>query len=91
MRRRVTRIAVGQAAKVCALLYAILGLIVAPFFVFVAMTSPVETGFGPGFALALPIVYGVFGYIMTALMCAMYNIVARQVGGIEVEVSGDVG
>jgi hypothetical protein len=50
--------------------------------------SPKETGFGTGFALALPIIYGVCGFIFTAIGCAIYNFVAGLVGGIEVELDG---
>jgi hypothetical protein len=30
--------------------------------------------------------YGVIGWIMTAIMCALYNFVAGRIGGIRVEV-----
>jgi hypothetical protein len=50
-----------------------------------AMLSPKEAGFGTGLALALPILYGVLGFIFTAIGCALYNLVAGWVGGIEVE------
>ena len=61
------------------------GLIFVPFFLFAAAFAPKETGFGTGVALALPILYGVCGFIFTAIACAIYNFVAGFVGGIEVE------
>ncbi len=41
--------------------------------------------FGFGFALVFPLIYGVGGFLFTALGCAIYNMVAGWVGGIEVE------
>ena len=36
--------------------------------------------------LAAPVMYGVFGFIFGIISAALYNLVARWVGGIEVEV-----
>ena len=39
-----------------------------------------------GFGIFMPIVYGVMGFIFGILMAAIYNLIARWIGGIEVEV-----
>jgi hypothetical protein len=83
--QRIRRFGIGQTAKVVAALYALMGLIFVPFALIAAAFSPRETGFGTGFALALPILYGVFGFIFTAIACAIYNFVAGYVGGVEVD------
>ena len=88
MAQRIRRFGVGQTAKVVALLYAIMGLIFVPIVLIVSMLSPNKSQFGTGFALVLPIIYGVSGFIITALSCALYNFVAGLVGGIEVELDG---
>ena len=36
--------------------------------------------------IGLPIVYGVMGFIMGAIMALVYNIFSGMVGGIEMEV-----
>ena len=82
---QIRRFGVGQTAKVVGALYALMGVVFVPFVLIAAMLSPDKSGFGPGFALALPIIYGVFGFIFTAIGCAIYNFVAGLVGGIEVE------
>jgi hypothetical protein len=84
MVHRLSRFSVGQTAKVLGLLYGLMGLIILPFFLIPVMRSPEEYGFGIGFALALPILYGLFGYVFTAIGCALYNWVAGKVGGIEI-------
>lgn len=88
MPQQIRRFGVGQTAKVVATLYVLMGLVFVPIFLIAAKFSPKETGFGPGFALALPIIYGVLGFIFTAIGCAIYNFVAGLVGGIEVELEG---
>lgn len=79
---------VGQTAKVVGALYALMGLVFVPIVLIASMISPDKSGVGPGFALALPVIYGVLGFIFTAIGCAIYNFVARFVGGIEVELDG---
>jgi hypothetical protein len=83
--QRIRRFGIGQTAKVVAVLYALMGLIFVPFFLVASAFAPRESGMGTGFALALPILYGVFGFIFTAIACAIYNLVAGYVGGIEVD------
>lgn len=34
----------------------------------------------------MPIIYAVMAFLMTALWCWMYNVVAKRIGGIEIEV-----
>ena len=85
MAQQIRRFGIGQTAKVVAVLYALMGLLFLPFFLAAAAFAPRETGFGTGFALGLPIIYGVVGFIFTAIACAIYNFVAGFVGGIEVE------
>jgi len=84
MVQRLSRFSVGQTAKVLGLLYALMGLIFLPFVMIPIAMSPQDFGFGIGFALVVPILYGVFGFIFTAIGCALYNWVAGKVGGIEI-------
>ena len=88
MPQQIRRFGVGQTAKVAGVLYGLMGLVFVPVVLIISMVSPDEAGFGPGFALALPIIYGVLGFIFTALGCALYNLVAGWVGGVEVELDG---
>jgi hypothetical protein len=83
--QRIRRFSIGQTAKVLGVLYALMGVIFLPIFLLAALFSPTETGFGVGFALALPIIYGLIGFIFTAIGCALYNWVAGMVGGVEVQ------
>ena len=82
---QIRRFGVGQTAKVVGVLYALIGVVLVPFILIAAMYSPNKSGLGPGVALALHIIYGVAGFVFTAIGCAIYNFVAGLVGGIEVE------
>lgn len=85
MSQRIRKFGVLQTAKVVAVLYALMGLVFVPVFLIVSMFSPNKDGIGTGFALVMPILYGVLGFVFTAIACAIYNFVAGLVGGIEVE------
>lgn len=39
------------------------------------------------FFLFVPILYGVGGFVLTAFLCAIYNWVARRIGGIAIELA----
>jgi Transmembrane domain of unknown function (DUF3566) len=39
-----------------------------------------------GFGIFMPVMYGVMGFIFGILMAVIYNLVARWIGGIEVDV-----
>ncbi len=39
-----------------------------------------------GFGIFMPVIYGVMGFIGGIIMAALYNLTARWIGGIEVEV-----
>ena len=87
------RFGILSVAKIAALLYAILGLIAGLFTaLFSALFSAVGgdgalLGLGLGFfsIIVFPIFYGVLGFISAVIGVALYNLLARWVGGIQVE------
>ena len=85
MAQRIRRFGVGQTAKVLGVLYALMGLVLVPIFLIAARFSPDGSQFGTSFALAIPVIYGIVGFIFTAIGCLIYNLVAGWVGGVEIE------
>ena len=93
-KRRIKRIAPLQLGKMLAVLYGIMGLLFIPFFLImsaVATQMPPEQrvgmmAFGAGFALCMPVIYAALGFVFGALGALIYNLVAKWIGGIEVEV-----
>ena len=89
MIRRITRIAPWQAGKFFAVMYFILGLVFAIPFALIALLSSSATGqrpFGVGFAIALPFLYALGGLIIVPIVCWIFNLVAKLVGGLDIEV-----
>src|SRR5579872_886282 len=89
---RLLSVRVFSAAKVTALLYGILGLLIAPFLLLgpgLAMMggSSRPAGFaGVIFVVAfVPLGYALVGFVSGALMAFLYNAIAHAVGGIELE------
>lgn len=87
---------VFSAAKVNALLYGVLGLLVAPFLLLgpgmamVGGSRPAGFGGVVLFAIFLPLFYAICGFIAGAVFAFLYNAIARAIGGIEVELAGAV-
>ena len=91
VKHRIRRVAPLQVAKVMGIMYAIAGLLFAPFFALAWRAAPEAQGFGTGFVFALPFLYGILGFVFTAIAAAVYNMVAGWVGGIEVELEAGAG
>lgn len=91
----IRRVGVFSLAKVSGALYAVLGLLIGAcislFSVIGSSFAPKDSAFGGmifGVAaiVVVPIFYGVLGFIMSAIMAAIYNLIASWVGGVEIEV-----
>jgi hypothetical protein len=95
----INRVGPLSVAKLAGMLYAILGLIFGAIISLIALAggmaaSADEPGaaaagviFGAGAVIVLPILYGCLGFVMTLLMAALYNMTARIVGGVQIDVS----
>ena len=88
-----------SVAKTLAVLYAIIGFIAGGFIslfsmVGAAFAESAGSALGPLFGvaaiIALPIFYGLFGFIGGLIMAAVYNVVASMTGGIEFEIAPKV-
>ncbi len=75
-----------QTSKVIAALYFVLGLCFAVIVVIVsAVTHRGPRHAGLLFLVGAPIFYGAAGFVLGAIVCWLYNAVARRIGGIEIE------
>ena len=97
----IKRIAPLSCAKVIGVLYLILGFIIGAFVSLFALLGGLfgrasQTGntsallggaiVGVGAIVMFPILYGAIGFIGSLIAAALYNVLARAVGGIEIEV-----
>ncbi|HEX2721824.1 MAG TPA: hypothetical protein VHM24_02835 [Gemmatimonadaceae bacterium] len=87
MAQRIRRFGIGQTAKMLGVLYALIGVVLIPIFIIATSFTPGGSTYGMGFAIALPLLYGIIGFVFTAIACAIYNMVAGWIGGIEVELA----
>jgi len=96
--RKIKRFEPVSVMKIAAIGYAILGLIEGAIFAVVFSAMPFASPDSPGFPRALgplfgvgsliffPIMFAVIGAIFGGLGAVIYNVTARFVGGIQVEV-----
>jgi hypothetical protein len=86
-------VGVLSVAKIMGMVQACLGLVFAPFFLLIGVLgsmagqqkTPFAGMFGIFFALFMPILYGVIGFVSGALGALLYNLFAKWVGGFELE------
>jgi len=95
---RIRGVGVLSAAKMGAILYAGIGLVVGALVACVSLVGGFaalanQQGgagafgalFGVGAVVFFPILYGVFGCIGAMIVSLLYNLAARAVGGLEIE------
>ena len=82
-----------QCGKVGGALYAFMGFLVGALFALMAgilgpslSQVPFAGSFGIAALIVLPIIYGIIGFIMCVIMAAVYNLIAKWVGGLQIEV-----
>ena len=92
---RIRRFGIIKTATMVAVLYMVgIAIFAIPFaLLFSAVGSAIPAGAGPSidasgiimFALLLIVGYGIGTWVLTAIACALYNLVARWVGGVEMQ------
>lgn len=94
---QIKRIGVKQTAKVAAVCYFLISLVfVLPIGIVTLLLGSSSKGsagfpaiFGGVFLLVLPVIYAVLGFVMVAISAALYNFVAKHVGGVEIELNSE--
>lgn len=95
---RLKSVGVLSCAKMFGVLYGCMGLIFIPFALIGGMFGILshQTGGAMGGAALLvlavlaPVIYGVMGFLLGALTAWVYNLVAKWMGGIELELQGPI-
>jgi len=87
MKKQLTRISIKQSSKIAAALYVILGLLYTLIGIPMIIFGGTELRIMGIVYLFMPVIMGIIGYIFFALFCAIYNALAKKLGGIEVEVT----
>lgn len=93
-RRRIKRIGAMQLGKLSAVLYGLMGLLFIPIFALSMLTAGSSqseqaipfAAIGIVGIFLFPILYAVMGFVIGVIGALLYNLAAKWVGGIEVEV-----
>jgi hypothetical protein len=83
MKIRVKRIAPLQAGKMLAGIYALFALMVIPFLLVASFTGGAQIPIF--FAVGMPLLYIVVGFVGGIIGAAFYNVVANSLGGFEID------
>lgn len=100
IKKRLVRIGPMQLGKMLGALYGAMGLIFIPFFGIFALAGAFAprnasmppfshaafAGFGIIAMILFPLIYAVMGFMIGIVGAAIYNLFAKWIGGIEVEV-----
>ena len=86
MKQQVARLSPHQNGKVFAILMAVCVLVFTVPMTLVAMALESGKASPPWqLLLVIPVIYLVFGYVMVAVSCAVYNFMFKYIGGLEFE------
>ena len=93
----ITRVNALSVAKVAAVLYAGMGLLIGALFSLIGMVgigaalADQEGGrfagalFGVGAIIFMPFCYGIIGFIFSFIAASLFNVAAGMTGGVEIE------
>jgi hypothetical protein len=87
MKRRITRISILQSSKVATALYFIIGFIYTVIGIPMIIFGSKQLQVMGTIYLFMPIVLAIFGFIFFAIAAALYNLLAKWLGGFEIEVA----
>jgi hypothetical protein len=85
MKIQISRISIGQTAKVVGAVHAVLGspILLLGIVRVVTRSAPSAIDVSPIWLFLSPFLYGLCAYILALMMCLIYNFVARYFGGVE--------
>jgi hypothetical protein len=85
-KKRITSISIHQTSKVLTILFVAIGLVFIPIGVLFILAGYVGMGI---IYVLMPFIYGIIGYPYVAMMCWVYNLIAKNVGGVEFTVEDE--
>jgi hypothetical protein len=85
MKIQISRISIGQTAKVVGAVHAVLAspLLLLGMIGLLTRSTPFTSVVSPIWLFLSPFIYGLGAYILGLMMCLIYNFVARYFGGVE--------
>lgn len=85
MKKQITRISILQSSKIVTALYVVLGLFYTIPGVFMIVLGGEKLRIMGGVYCVMPVLMAIFGFIFFAISAAIYNLLAKWLGGLEFE------
>jgi len=87
MKIKLKKIEPLKAGYVSGLLYLLISvIIIVPFTLLGSIVGTKENVLGMFVVIIIPIIYGIVGFLGGLITAALYNFVAKNIGGLEIEV-----
>jgi hypothetical protein len=84
MTKRINHVAPLQLGIVLAALYGAISLLIVPFLILASVLAPSGTkGLPIVFIIVFPVLYAIAGFLGGIIAAAIYNLIAKWTGGIE--------
>ena len=89
MKKQMIRISVLQSSKIMTALYVLMGFIYSLIGIPMIIFGNKQLKIIGVIYLLMPVIAGIFGFIFFVLFAAIYNALARWLGGFEVEIKNN--
>lgn len=86
MKKQLIRISVLQSSKIMTALYVLMGFIYTLIGIPMIIFGGNQLRMVGTFYLLMPVITGIFGFIFFVIFAAIYNLLAKWLGGFEVEI-----
>jgi hypothetical protein len=86
MKKQLSRISILQSSKITTALYVLMGFIYTAIGIAILVFGGDKLKVIAIIYILMPIVMGILGFIFFVIFAAIYNLLAKWLGGIEVEV-----
>jgi len=86
MKLKLKRFEVLKAGYILGLLYLLLSAFILVPILLISIAFGHPNALGVGMVIVLPLIYGLIGFVGGMIMAALYNLVSKMIGGLEVEV-----
>jgi len=86
MKKQLSRISILQSSKITTALYVLMGFIYSAIGIAILVFGGEKLKVIAIIYILMPIVMGILGFIFFVIFAAIYNLLAKWLGGIEVEV-----
>lgn len=87
MKKQITRISILQSSKIATALYFLIGFIYSLIGIPMMLFGNKQIQIMGIIYLFMPIVMAIFGFVFFVIFAAIYNLLSKWLGGVEIEVA----